>query len=457
MLTILLGLIGLGIVVLVHEFGHFLLARAMGVEVEAFSIGWGPRIVGIKRGKTEWRISAFPIGGYCKMKGEDSFRKALENKADALPQEDGSFYGAAPWRRILISLAGPAFNVLFAIVVFIVIAAVGYSVQSSPNRIALASEYRLDAGAPAVQSFPADTAGLKTGDRIIEANGKPISDYNAIQELVALSAGKPLSLVVDRDGSRIALSVTPVMDKNSGAGRIGVFSWIDPVVANVAPGSPAAIAGIEPDDSIVSIDGRPVRHVVEALSILSSHPERSVFEMRRGSSTFQTTLVLNWKSGDQSTLGGMDFRLATKTIRAESPGAAVVSGLGETWRTFSLSIEGLGLLFRGVNVLKAVSGPARIVDLVGRSATAGIEHSGSGGLALPFNILAFLSIGLFIMNLLPIPALDGGQILMFVVEAFRRNPLRPITIYRFQFVGAALILAIFVLATIGDVLFFAAK
>ncbi|MDA8427191.1 MAG: RIP metalloprotease RseP [Treponema sp.] len=456
MLTILLGLIGLGLVVLVHELGHFVLARAMHVEVEAFSIGWGPRIVGFKRGGTEWKISAFPIGGYCKMKGEDSFRKALETKSESLPREDGSFYGAAPWRRILISLAGPVSNVIFAALVFIVIAAVGYTVHVSPNRIALASEYKLDS-ATAGQRFPADAAGLKTGDVIIEANGRPIHDYSAIQEVIALSAGKPVSLVVERAGRRVDLTVTPVMDKDTGAGRIGVFSWIDPVVSKVIPGSPAAIAGIQPGDVIVSINGKPVRHVVEALALLASHPERAVFGIKRNDAIFQTTLVLNWKETGQSTLGGMNFALPLKTIRASSIGGAIVKGLGETWKTFDLSIQGLGMLFRGVNVLKAVSGPARIVDLVGKSATEGLEKSGSGGLALPFNILAFLSIGLFIMNLLPIPALDGGQIVMFVVESFRRRPLRPTTIYRYQFVGAAFILAIFVFATVGDVLFFAAR
>ena len=275
--------------------------------------------------------------------------------------------------------------------------------------------------------------------------------------MVALSADKPISLIVDRDGSRIPITITPVMDKDTGAGRIGVFSWVDPVVDKVASGSPAAIAGIQPGDTIVSIDGKPVRHVVEALSLLSSHPERAVFGIRRGDTTILTTLVLNWKSDDPTTLGGIDFRVPLKTVRSASIGAAVTMGLNETWKTFALSIQGLGMLFRGVNVLKAVSGPARIVDLVGKSATEGLENGGSGGLALPFNILAFLSIGLFIMNLLPIPALDGGMIIMFLVESFRRRPLRPATIYRFQFVGAAFILAIFVLATVGDVLFFAAK
>ena len=106
--TIILGLVGLGLVVVVHEFGHFLAARAVGVEVEAFSIGWGPRIAGFKRGATEWRLSAFPIGGYCQMKGEESFRKALAEEASEMPRESGSFYGASPWRRIVDLPLGPS-------------------------------------------------------------------------------------------------------------------------------------------------------------------------------------------------------------------------------------------------------------------------------------------------------------------------------------------------------------
>lgn len=164
---------------------------------------------------------------------------------------------------------------------------------------------------------------------------------------------------------------------------------------------------------------------------------------------------MSWSDSGESNLG-ISFKSLTKTIKAPSTAASFTAGLAETWKTFAVSIKGLGLLFRGVDLLKAVSGPARITYMVGKSAAAGLQSANEGGIALPFNFLAFLSIGLFIMNLLPIPALDGGIIAMALIEAFRRRALKPLTIYRYQFVGSAMILALFVFATIGDVLFFAA-
>src|SRR5512133_2640173 len=128
-LDVFLGLIGLGIVIFVHELGHFLAARAVGIGVEAFSLGWGPKIVGWKRGETEYRISAFPIGGYCMMRGEAQFRQAIETKSDEIPSAPGTFHGASPWRRIVVSLAGPFANVIFAAIVFVAVASIGYDVS----------------------------------------------------------------------------------------------------------------------------------------------------------------------------------------------------------------------------------------------------------------------------------------------------------------------------------------
>ncbi|HET7838834.1 MAG TPA: site-2 protease family protein, partial [Rectinemataceae bacterium] len=433
LLIIILGLIGLGLVVVVHELGHFAAARAMGVEVEAFSVGWGPKLFGFRRSNTEWRISAVPIGGYCKMKGEESFRKALEDKAESFPREPGSFYGAAPWRRIVIAVAGPLANILFALLVFVVVSAVGYSIRTSSNRIVLASEYHLDPSAEG-KSFPADAAGLKSGDRIISADGKPVADYSDVQETIALSADRAIRLGVERGGSRLDLTVTPAMDRSSGAGRIGVYSWTDPVVEEVAKGSAAAIAGIETGDVVTAIDGKPVKHAIEALSYLASKPERARFTLLRNGASVDASVVLAWTETGESNLG-ISFRSQLKTFRAQSMGAAIAGGAAETWKTFSISFKSLGLLFRGVDLLKAVSGPARITYFVGRSASEGMKAGSTGGLALPLNFLAFLSIGLFIMNLLPIPALDGGQVLLFITEIARRRPLRVITVYRFQFVG----------------------
>jgi regulator of sigma E protease len=454
--TIVLGLVGLGIVIIVHELGHFVAARSMGVEVEAFSVGWGPRLAGFKRGGTEWRFSVFPIGGYCKMKGEESFRKALEDKASELPRESGTYYGAPPWRRVVIAVSGPLANVVLALLIFVAASTIAYSSPTYPNRIVLLSEY--DLGAPRLDSYPADRAGLKTGDRIVAADGHSIGDFSDLLEKVTLSANRPIALKVERDGIVYDKTVTPMIDRNTGAGLIGVSYWAEPIVGEVVAGSAARIAGIAPGDRVVSIDGKAVRHAVEALSYLnSSKPERTRIGIERDGRTFELDVVLNWTAQGSSNLG-LNFKTGTHIVRAASSlGGAVEAGALQTWTTFRATLKGLGSLFQGVNLLKALSGPARITYMVGQSATEGIQRSASGGLALPLNFLAFLSIGLFIMNLLPIPALDGGQILMFVVEGLRKRALRPITIYRYQFVGATFILAIFVVATVGDLLFFAAK
>jgi regulator of sigma E protease len=454
--TIILGLVGLGVVVVVHELGHFAAARAMGVEVEAFSVGWGPRIAGFTRGGTEWRFSALPIGGYCKMKGEESFRKALEEKASELPRDAGSFYGAAPWRRIVIALSGPLANVLFALLVFMVVSTIGYNYPTYSNRIILLSEF--DLGSPRLASYPADAAGLKSGDRIVSVDGKTINDFSDLLEDITLSANKPVALRIERDGLVYDKTVTPMLNKETGGGLMGVSYWADPIVGEVDKGSAAQIAGIMEGDRIVSIDGKAVRHAIEAQSILgSAKPERSAFVIERAGKTFETNVILSWGSQGHSNLG-LSYKTETHVINGTtSLGAAIESGFRETRSTFDATMKGLGSLFMGVDLFKALSGPARITYMVGQSATEGIQRSAQGGLAMPLNFLAFLSISLFIMNLLPIPALDGGQIVMFVVEGVRRRALRPITIYRYQTVGVFFILAIFVFASIGDLIFFAAK
>jgi regulator of sigma E protease len=230
------------------------------------------------------------------------------------------------------------------------------------------------------------------------------------------------------------------------------------VVGEVAKGSAAQIAGIAGGDRIVSIDGVPVRHAIEAQSILSaSKPERAIFTLDRSGKRVETSVILSWDAQGKSNLG-LSYKTGTHVVLgATSLGAAVTSGFKETWTTFDTTLKGLGSLFMGVDLLKALSGPARITYMVGQSAAEGIQRSAQGGLAVPLNFLAFLSISLFIMNLLPIPALDGGQIVMFAIEGVRRRALRPTTIYRYQTIGVFFILAIFIFASIGDLIFFAAK
>ena len=214
-ITILLGLVGLGIVVLFHEFGHFLAARLLGVEVEEFSIGWGPGLASKRMGRTKYTVSVFPVGGYCRMKGENSYRKALEEGLDEFPGEPGSYFAASPLRRILISLAGPAMNLVFAVIVYSVVMGIGYTIQTYDNRILLASTY--DGG-----SYPADNAGLRDGDRILELDGKQIGSFASLQETVALLANRNVVLKVERNGEPLVLQIQPKLDRDSGAGVLEI-------------------------------------------------------------------------------------------------------------------------------------------------------------------------------------------------------------------------------------------
>jgi len=268
MITVLLGLLGLSIVVIVHEFGHFVIARSVGVDVEAFSVGWGPPLFKHRGRKTEWRIGVLPIGGYCKLKGEDGFRAALEQKLDFIPAEQGSFYSAHPMKRIAVAIAGPAFNILFAVLVFVIVMAIGITIQTAPNRIVLASE--TGALMKGDEPNPADIAGLRTGDVITAIDGKTIRDYSDLQEVIASNPGKVLSVEVLRDGVVQSLVLAPRLDPNSGAGVIGVYAWVDPVVASVNDKSPAAIADLRPGDIIIEANGKTIRNTVELMEVLKT-------------------------------------------------------------------------------------------------------------------------------------------------------------------------------------------
>jgi regulator of sigma E protease len=449
-LKILLGLAGLGVVVFVHELGHFIAARLAGIDVEAFSIGWGKPFLKKKIGSVEYRLGIFPLGGYCKMRGESEFQEAWENHKHEVRAVKGSFFGAGPFRRIMVAFMGPFFNLIFACLVLTVIWGRGFEIDTLENRIVLVSDIQEGA------SYPADEGGLKTGDRIIEIKGRPIATYHDIQENIAVNPEEDLPLKVDREGRVLELRVRPSLEKSTGAGRIGVYFWTKPLVAQVVPGSPAGIGGLKPGDEILRVNGESLPYTVKLLKLLRHQPPVLKVDFLREGEEKQTELVLSYDGEGNAETGLVWQTIKFHTPRLSPPGA-LAKGLEETWRTLTVSLRSLTLLFRGVDLTKAVSGPVRITYMVGDVAAEGFGQSIGAGISSMANFLALISIALCIMNLLPLPILDGGLILLFIIEIIKRKPLHPRFIQVFQTIGAALIFGIMIFAVFGDILYIARR
>ena len=441
---IVLGLFGMGIVVFVHELGHFIGARLAGIDVEAFSIGWGKPILKKKVKGVEYRLGMFPVGGYCKMRGDNEFEEVWENSAKGKMPEKGTFFGTSPFGRIIACFAGPFFNLVFAALVLSFIWGIGFEIQTLDNRIVLASE--LDGE----NKYPADEAGFKTGDRIIEVNGKKTSYYHEVQENIAINPEKLLPVTVDREGEKTTLLVKPNLDKSTGMGRIGVYFWTDTVIDDIVAGSDADIAGLRPGDRITRVNGTPVVNTIEFTKALETGSAAAVVNYARNGIEERAEIVLSESGGND--LGIVWPRVTYKTPPL-SPPAAVAKGVSESWKTLVISLRSLALLFKGIKLTEAVSGPVRITYMVGDIATEGFGRSFVTGLRSLADFLALISIALCVMNLLPLPVLDGGMIVLAVVEWIRRKPIPPKTIRVFQSVGVALISGLMIFALFGDILF----
>ncbi|MCL1992954.1 MAG: RIP metalloprotease RseP [Spirochaetes bacterium] len=442
LVNIALGLVGLGIVVFVHELGHFLCARAAGIKVEAFSIGWGNAILKKKIGDVEYRLGAFPVGGYCKFKNETDYNEAWENMNRGIQPEAGSFLGASPQRRILACFGGPFFNLVFAAILLSFIWGFGFEVNTLGNRIILASEVTEGV-------HPADEAGFMTGDRIIEINGRRTSYFHEIQESIALNAQNMLTVTVERDGEIIDLNVLPDLDRATGAGRIGIFFWSDPIIGSVAEGGLAQTLGLEAGDLILSANGVPLRNSMDFSQVMEGQPSSLSLEFYRNGNI----AIAEFTAQDLAAAGSLGFGWETISFRTPSLSApaAVARGVSESWRTLVISVRSLRLLFQGIDLTQAVSGPVRITYMMGGVATQGFGQSFGTGLRSLAEFLAIISIALCMMNLLPLPVLDGGMIVLYTVELIRRKPAHPKVVNVFQTCGIVLIGGLMFFALFGDI------
>jgi regulator of sigma E protease len=444
---IILGLFGLGIVVFVHELGHLIGARLAGIDVEAFSIGWGKPILKKKIKGVEYRLGMFPVGGYCKMRGDNEFQEVWENNAKGEKPEKGTFYGTSPFGRIIACFGGPFFNLVFAALILSIIWGIGFEVQTLDNRIVLASELNSE------NKYPADEAGFKTGDRIIEVNGKKTSYYDEIKKKIAINPKKLLPVTVDREGEKTTLFVRPNLEKN-GMGTIGVYFWTDTVIDDLVPGGDAALAGLLPGDRITSVNGTPVVNTIDFSKALKTVSGTASIDYARNGDMGKAEIVLSESGGNNL---GIVWPIVSYRTPPLSPPAALAKGVSESWETLVISLRSLSLLFQGINLTEAVSGPVRITYMVGDIATESFGRSFVTGLRSLADFLALISIALCVTNLLPLPVLDGGMIVLAAVEWVRRKPIHPKTIRVFQTIGVALISGMIIFAVFGDIMFLARR
>lgn len=400
----------LGVAINIHEFGHFIVARLFGMRVEAFSFfGIGPRVWGFKRGHTDYRISAIPLGAYVKLYGDEATASLEGGSSDGEEVPPEELYELRPrWQKFLVMLGGPAMNIILAMAIpFVIAMSVGVPAVPSP----VVGFVKPDGAAA--------SAGIKTGDRIVAFDGLKDPTWSRIQEDTFLLAGKETSISVERDGKQVDLKVTPskmLIEGNSmGSLDITPDGGVEPVIVEeLVAGMPAAKSGLKVGDRITSVNGKPIRNGFDMQAVVGEAKDSPIkvrFSRDGVSKEIETSAVKSEK--DDRYLIGISFNPSLSTARDRlGIGGAANYAVDANWRIMRLTGKAFGQMFAGERSVKegGIAGPVGIVRTI-----AGVAiRADIVGL---FFLLMVISLNLGIFNLLPIPLLDGGQIAVLGIEA----------------------------------------
>ena len=386
----------------------------------------------------------FPIGGYVKLKGEEALVEAHSERKRTMTHIPNGFFGVSAWKRIVIASGGPIFNILAAVIIFSAIFTIGYNVSTYGNRIVLTSDFDQN-------QYAADKAGLESGDRIISTNDVDTDYFFQIREQIIDANNEEIEMVIDRNGKRIAIRAQGELDPNSGATILGIYPWIDPVIDSVVVGGPADTAGLQRGDVITAIDGQPVAHSIDVDRLIRLNSTTTVTVLRDGNEKMVRIPVGEEQNGNPEI--GIGFSTVIARTADLNIAQAMAQSITETGRIFRLTVRGISLIFSGMRVTNVVAGPIQLTSIIGEVAKSGSEQGFWAVMRLFFYFLAIINVALCFMNILPIPILDGGQILLYGWEAVRRKALRPRTIVRYQQVGSVCVLLLLILALTSDFLF----
>jgi regulator of sigma E protease len=434
----------LGVMILVHEWGHFIAARLFGVRVDVFSIGFGPRLFGWKSGNTDYRISIIPLGGYVRMAGQDP------TEIDSVRGPDGSAANSptgAPdelmskprWQRAVISAAGPAVNLVFPILlltVYFVAIGVPYPVFEDKPVVVTS--------VPA--NSPAAAAGLRSGDKVVSLNGEQTPIWTQAEKIITKAEpNTKLSVEIERDGLRNTLEV-PLQEKEIEQPELALgFAPIKPMLEDVAPGLPAARAGLKEGDLIRAVDGQEIRWWGQFTERVrgSAGKALSLDIERKG----QPVHVVVTPQAGNNDRGETVYQIGVQ-VHEDSAyrRVAFVEGVrfagAKTFETIDDTLSVVGRLFSGRVSVR------QLQSVVGISRAAGqAVHKGAQAV---ISLMVLISVNLGILNLLPIPILDGGNILLLAIEGGLRRDLSMAFKERFVQVGLVFLLVLFAIVMYND-------
>lgn len=399
--TIIVFMIVLGAMIVIHEFGHFIVAKFFGIRVDVFSVGFGKRLWGIKKGDTDYRVSLIPLGGYVKMAGEN-----LDEKTTGAPYE---FQSKPRWQRLCVAVAGPTMNILTALAIPAVMAMAHHEVPAFLDKPAVIRGVERDS--------PAVKAGLQPSDLIQQIDGMDNPTWQDVLDYIAVRPDQDVPLIVKRDSEtkQVTLHVTSRQLDLEKIGYAGLKPAEERItVATVAPGSPAAEAGLKPGDVIAAVNGAPVEQSgfgsEEVISQIRNSADKPVtLTVNRGGDTLDITATPRMDQGAMRLGFQQGISVDTVNQRLSLP-AAIKFSVDENVRIVQLTKTALGQVFSGKrSATDTLTGPVGIAQIVGQAAR---ESWGQ-----VFRLMGLLSLNLGVFNLLPIPVLDGGLIFMLALEA----------------------------------------
>lgn len=438
MVSIISFIIVLGVLVFVHEFGHFIVARLCGVGVEKFSIGFGPRLYGWKRGRTDYMVSGIPLGGYVKMVGEEPDSDLDE---DDIPY---SFTHKKVWQRSLIVAAGPVFNFLLAIVLYFFL----YWIHGTYFYPPVVGEI-----GPETAAFK---SGLMVGDEILYAGDKKIESWSQFEKRVKKSDGKEFLLKIKRGEDEKEIIFIPektetetLFGENKKEFLSGASPYFPPVIDFVSEKSPASGAGLKPGDRIVKINQEPVDTWNDVSRLISGAADSVTILISRDNDIYTMELTPELKESKNLLgkkvkrkiigIGGQN----TTIVKRLGPVGAFNESIGQTWKVVELTFLSIYKMLDGTISSDNLGGPIMIAQMAGEQARMGITE------LLAF--MALISINLGLLNLLPVPVLDGGHLFFFLIEGITGRPVNIKGREIAQQIGLVLLLLLMVFAFYNDI------